>query len=191
MDNSIYSICYDQRKRIWICTQKGVYWFERSTGKFTPVKGLEDIYVHNICEDSKGNIWLASIGNSLICYTIDGKIINYQEILHQKTGYSINRILSVFEDIEKRLWIATSGYGLICYDIVQDSMIRYSMSNGLPDDMAYKAVQDNLGNIWVGTNRGLVRINPSTNKIRVFTKSDGLLTNQFNFNSAFRDAQNI
>ena len=64
------------------------------------------------------------------------------------------------------------------------------MSNGLPDDMAYKAVQDNLGNIWVGTNRGLVRINPSTNKIRVFTKSDGLLTNQFNFNSAFRDAQN-
>ena len=69
-------------------------------------------------------------------------------------------------------------------------MIRYSMSNGLPDDMAYKAVQDNLGNIWVGTNRGLVRINPSTNKIRVFTKSDGLLTNQFNFNSAFRDAQN-
>lgn len=190
VDNSIYSICYDQRKRIWICTQKGVYWFERSTGKFTPVKGLEDIYVHNICEDSKGNIWLASIGNSLICYTIDGKIINYQEILHQKTGYSINRILSVFEDIEKRLWIATSGYGLICYDIVQDSMIRYSMSNGLPDDMAYKAVQDNLGNIWVGTNRGLVRINPSTNKIRVFTKSDGLLTNQFNFNSAFRDAQN-
>ena len=190
VDNSIYSICYDHRKRIWICTQRGVYWFERSTGRFIPIKGLEDIYVHNVCEDSEGNIWLASMGNSLICYTIDGKIINYREMLYQKTGYLIDRVLSVFEDIEKRLWIGTSGYGLICYDIVQNSMVRYSMLNGLPDDMAYKAVQDNLGNIWVGTNRGLVRINPSTNKIRVFTKSDGLLTNQFNFNSAFRDTQN-
>ena len=98
--------------------------------------------------------------------------------------------MSVYEDQEKRLWIGTSSYGLIYYNPAEGQFIRYSMSTGLPDDMTYKAIQDNLGNIWVGTNRGLVRINPSTNNVRVFTKSDGLLTNQFNYNSAFRDMQN-
>lgn len=190
VDNSIYSICYDRRKRIWICTQGGVYWFDRSTGQFTPVKGLEEVYVHNICEDSAGNIWLASMGKSLICYTAGGEVVNYQEMLYQKTGCIINRILSVYEDQEKCLWIGTSSYGLIYYNPAEGQFIRYSMSTGLPDDMAYKAIQDNLGNIWVGTNRGLVRINPSTNNVRIFTKSDGLLTNQFNYNSAFRDMQN-
>lgn len=190
VDNSIYSICYDRQKRIWICTQKGVYWFDRQTGRFTPVKGLEDVYVHNACEDSQGNIWLASMGQSLICYTTDGRVVNYKETLIRKLGCSIDRVLSVYEDLEQRLWVGTSGYGLICIDVKQEKYSRYSTITGLPDDVAYKAIQDHLGNIWIGTNRGLVRLNPATGQIRTFTKSDGLLTNQFNFNSAFRDNQN-
>lgn len=190
VDNSIYSICYDRRKRVWICTQKGVYWFDRQTGRFTPVKGLEDVYVHNVCEDSQGNIWLASMGQSLICYTANGQIVNYKETLIREIGCSIDRTLSVYEDAEQRLWIGTPGYGLICYDVKQRKYSRYSKLTGFPDDVAYKAIQDHLGNIWVGTNKGLVCLNPGTNQIRTFTKSDGLLTNQFNFNSAFRDVQN-
>lgn len=190
VDNSVYSICYDRRRRIWICTQKGVYWFDRQSGRFTPVPGLEDVYVHNACEDSQGNIWLASMGQSLICYTANGQVVHYKETLMRETGCSVDRALSVYEDAEGRLWIGTSGYGLICYDQKRNKFSRYSMLNGFPDDVAYKAVQDHLGNIWVGTNKGLVRLNPATNQVRTFTKNDGLLTNQFNFNSAFRDAQN-
>lgn len=190
VDNSIYSICYDRKKRIWICTQKGVYLFEKHTGRFIPVEGLEDVYVHHVLEDSNGNIWLSSVGRGLICYTNNGEIIDCERMFFQRTGSHITRVLNAFEDSENRLWICTSGYGVICYNIPQDTIICYSTSNGLPDNMAYKAIQDNLGNIWIGTNRGLVRINPGNNQIRIFTKEDGLLTNHFNYNSAFRDCKN-
>ena len=187
VDNSIYAIRCDSRGRIWICTQGGVYWFDRASGNFHPVDGLEDIYVHNICEDSSGNIWLSTMGKSLMCYTVEGQVQSYQDFLFKSLGRMVNRVLSVYEDQEKRLWIGTSGNGLICYVPAEKRVIHYSTDNGLPDNTAYQAVQDVLGNVWVGTNRGLVRINPSTGNVRVFTKSDGLLSNQFNYNSAFRD----
>lgn len=187
VDNSIYAICRDSRKRIWICTQGGVYWFDRRSGTFLSVDGLEGIYVHNICEDSGGNIWLATMGKSLMCYTAEGKIVCCQDYLFKELGRMVNRVLSVYEDQEKRLWIGTSGNGLICYIPKDRHVIHYSTDTGLPDNTAYQAVQDFLGNVWVGTNQGLARINPSTGNVRVFTKSDGLLSNQFNYNSAFRD----
>ena len=188
VDNSIYAICHDSKKRIWICTQSGVYWFHRQTGNFQLVEGLEGIYVHNICEDSAGNIWLATMGKSLMCYTANGKVECYQDFLLKSLGRIITRILSVYEDKEKRLWIGTSGNGLICYSPGSKLVIHYSIDTGLPDNTAYQAIQDILGDVWVGTNRGLVRISPSTGNIRVFTKSDGLLSNQFNYNSAFCDS---
>lgn len=187
VDNSIYSIYRDRKGRIWICTQGGVYWFYRQNGNFVPVGGLEGIYVHNICEDSNGNIWLATMGNSLMCYTADAKVEYYQDFLYGKLGCMVNRVLSVYEDQEKRLWIGTSSNGLICYFPEEKRVVHYSTDTGLPANTAYQAIQDFLGNVWVGTNRGLVRINPLTGHVRVFTKSDGLLSNQFNYNSAFRD----
>lgn len=52
--------------------------------------------------------------------------------------------------------------------------------------MAYSILEDTDRNLWFGTNQGLVRFNPETHKIRVFTKEDGLLGNQFNYKSALK-----
>lgn len=190
--NSIYSICYDSRKRIWIGTRKGVYWFDRQTKAFIAVKGLEKLFAHNLCEDSKGNIWLATLGQGLFCYTAEGKIKEYQKTLGDKLGFRfpVDKILSVYEDTKGCLWFGTSGYGIICYHVDKDKFQRYSTATGLPDDVAYKAVEDYMGNIWFGTNKGLVCLNPDTHKVRILTKNDGLLTNQFNYSSAFKDADN-
>ena len=37
-----------------------------------------------------------------------------------------------------------------------------------------------------GTNKGLVKFNPDTRAVRVFTVKDGLPNNQFNYNSAIK-----
>ncbi|MCD8167231.1 MAG: hypothetical protein LUE93_14655 [Bacteroides sp.] len=42
--------------------------------------------------------------------------------------------------------------------------------------------EDELGNIWVGTNQGLAKLSPSENeefRVRIFTVSDGLADNFF------------
>lgn len=73
VQNSIYAIYQDTKGRIWICTQGGLYWFSPKEGTFTRINGFSNMYVHNICEDRHGNIWLASVGGGLVCYTFDSK----------------------------------------------------------------------------------------------------------------------
>lgn len=62
----------------------------------------------------------------------------------------------------------------------------FSIKDGLPDDVAYKILEDEQSNLWFGTNRGLVRFNPESKDVRVYTTKDGLLGNQFNYKSALK-----
>lgn len=43
-------------------------------------------------------------------------------------------------------------------------------------------------NLWISTSKGLVCFNSITEKIKVYTKDDGLLSEQFNYNSSFKDS---
>lgn len=52
--------------------------------------------------------------------------------------------------------------------------------------MAYEILEDDAHNLWFGTNKGLVKFNPETKDIHVFTTKDGLLGNQFNYKSALK-----
>ena len=58
------------------------------------------------------------------------------------------------------------------------------MEDGLPDDVSYKIIEDKEQNLWFGTNNGLVRFNPLSHEIKVFSQNDGLPINQFNYKSA-------
>ena len=85
--------------------------------------------------------------------------------------------------------MGTIGYGLLCYNPDDKQFSHYTIEDGFPDYTAFSPIQDDFGDIWVGTNRGLVRLNPLSGNIRVFTKSEGLISNQFNYNSAYKDSR--
>lgn len=90
VQNSIYAIYQDTKGRIWICTQGGLYWFSPKEGTFTRINGFSNMYVHNICEDRHGNIWLASVGGGLVCYTFDSKRVDFISEIQRQTGHWIN-----------------------------------------------------------------------------------------------------
>ena len=189
VQNSIYAIYQDTKGRIWICTQGGLYWFSPKEGTFTRINGFSNMYVHNICEDRHGNIWLASVGGGLVCYTFDSKRVDFISEIQRQTGHWINKVVDVYEDKDGWLWMGTIGYGLLCYNPDDKQFSHYTIEDGFPDYTAFSPIQDDFGDIWVGTNRGLVRLNPLSGNIRVFTKSEGLISNQFNYNSAYKDSR--
>lgn len=114
VQNSIYAIYQDTKGRIWICTQGGLYWFSPKEGTFTRINGFSNMYVHNICEDRHGNIWLASVGGGLVCYTFDSKRVDFISEIQRQTGHWINKVVDVYEDKDGWLWMGTIGYGLLC-----------------------------------------------------------------------------
>ena len=67
---------------------------------------------------------------------------------------------------------------------------KNSIREGLLDGIAKKIVVVEKQNPWFGTNQGLVRFDPETKTIRIFTKNDGLLSDQFNYKSALFSSDN-
>ena len=96
---------------------------------------------------------------------------------------SYNKVISIYEDSRKCLWFMTLGEGFCRYNPETDNFTRYDMSKGFPSNTIYKMVEDKRGNLWLTTNNGLVCFNPETESKHVYTTANGLLSNQFNFQS--------
>jgi serine phosphatase RsbU (regulator of sigma subunit)/ligand-binding sensor domain-containing protein len=63
-------------------------------------------------------------------------------------------IVCPIEDRQGRLWIGGEGIkGLICRD--GSKLIIYTQENGLPSDHIRSLLEDDDGNIWIGTEHGL------------------------------------
>lgn len=78
------------------------------------------------------------------------------------------------------LWMGTKGGGLECLDTRTGKVRHFSTKNGLPNDVIYGLLDDGAGNLWMSSNRGLIRYNPATGSIKNFTEADGLLSDEFN-----------
>src|SRR5690606_3704799 len=55
-----------------------------------------------------------------------------------------------------------------------------------PSNLILALLEDDEGMLWVTTSKGLVRFDPAAGEIKTFTKANGLLSDQFNYNSAYR-----
>ena len=183
-ESSIYSFLHDTYGNIWIGTASGVYVRNEHERKFHISEQLKNFWAFDIYEDSRKNVWFASLGGGLYRYENDhDKFIYYSHDSNNANSLSSNSVSSVYEDSRGYIWCSTDRGGLNRYDYVTDSFKKYSVEDGLPDDVTYKVVEDKSGNLWFGTNNGLVKLNPENGAVRVFTKKDGLLGNQFNYHA--------
>jgi signal transduction histidine kinase/ligand-binding sensor domain-containing protein/DNA-binding response OmpR family regulator len=89
---------------------------------------------------------------------------------------------------DRILWVGTAGGGLNRLDIEAGTFSRYTIAQGLPNDVVYGVLPDDAGHLWLSTNRGLARFDPRTGAVRSFDAVDGLQSNEFNSGAAFRSA---
>ena len=90
-----------------------------------------------------------------------------------------------FEDRRGRMWI-TSTFGLNWLDRRTGRFTRYFTEQGLPDNRVTSIVQDNDGNLWMGTGKGLCRFNPETKEMTTFGPADGMQGNLFYYPAALK-----
>ena len=104
----------------------------------------------------------------------------------------IDKILSLCQSHDGKIWLGSNGYGLYCYNYNQDGKQRvksYTTSNGLANNTVLGIVEDNHGMLWIATANGLSIFNPTTETFSSFSKEDGLISSQFYFNGAIRNAK--
>lgn len=104
----------------------------------------------------------------------------------------IDKILSFCLAKDGKIWLGSNGYGLYCYNYNKDGKTyvkSFTTNNGLANNTVKGIVEDNQGMLWIATDNGLSIFNPKTETFSSYSRKDGLLSSQFYFNGAIRDAK--
>lgn len=114
--------------------------------------GLPRTTIFSICQTADGYLWL---GTQTGLVRFDG--IKFTE-LPELGGVTLanERIVQIVEDHQRTLWIATSSSGLVRYQ--SGVAARFTDSDGMPSMNAQALFVDQQNALWVGTDRGLVRV---------------------------------
>ena len=174
--SKIFKLMKASDGRIYIGTADGLCYYQKTTEEFIRVGELKGI-VHSITEDNNGLIWAGSLTNGLMRYDVKNK--KYKIYRHNEDQNSLphNAVSALCLDNNKRLWVGLLGKGLCLYDNEKDEFVRY-LGAELPNNIVSSIIAYG-DNLWISTNKGISNFNPRKNIIKSYSKSSGLINEQF------------
>ncbi|REG98479.1 ligand-binding sensor domain-containing protein [Flavobacterium aquicola] len=169
----------------------GLYKYNRATDYFSPIPNFPGNENYKcILKDSEGTLWAGIAGKGVMYHNEKtGKSGSFTFDLHDKNSISSDMVNSIFEDSRKNMWFATEN-GLCRFTGKKDKFIRYNVATGFPSNFILSILEDEKNNLWISTTKGLVCFDPAKNKVTTYTTANGLLSDQFNFCSAYKDKDN-
>jgi signal transduction histidine kinase/ligand-binding sensor domain-containing protein/DNA-binding response OmpR family regulator len=182
---SVYAIYKDRSNQIWVTSMSGVNLYNRRTDDFSRVKNFNATTI-DITQDSKGWMWFATQGKGVFRYNeLTKQWKNYTCCTETNNSLPSNQMNCILTDHKARLWLGTAN-GLCLYDYSTDRFIPVSLN--IPSNTICSIIEDN-DILWITTAKGLIRYNILNASCQVFTRSDGLLSDQFIFNSGFKSSK--
>ena len=121
----------------------------------------------------------------------DFAVTYHQYKLDNPKSGVFDKILSFCQAKDGKIWMGSNGYGLYCYTSDKNGKTQvksYTTNNGLANNTVKGIVEDNQGMLWIATDNGLSIFNPKTEAFCSFSREDGLISSQFYFNGAIRNA---
>ncbi|MGF7230150.1 ligand-binding sensor domain-containing protein [Arachidicoccus sp.] len=185
------SLCHTTDGSIYAGTRFGLYTFNLKTGTFKNAnKALSNFFIHALLEDNRQNLWIGTMGNGLYQLSLKThQLKNLRSYFAADHGAGINWITTIFNDDFNNIWIGTEGSGLFKYNKTKKLFENYSTNTQFPGSTIYKILEDAKHSFWITTSKGLVHFNPLTRKIiKIYTTANGLLSDQFNYSSAYKDS---
>lgn len=155
----------DNQHRLWIGTDGGgvFVWSNGSLKNYTTSDGLPSNLITTLSPGSHGMFW---VGTSNGVATIAGDSVDRNPVLDGKL--TDTTIVSLYEDIHGMIWIGTLSRGLVRVD--GSEVTTFGAQQGLLDETVNCVLMDDDNNLWIGGNRGIVRIK-STSIVDVVNKA--------------------
>ncbi len=182
--SNIQAIFRSTPSKLYIGTEgNGLFCYDivtRQCRQFTRQNSeLHSDYIRTLSDDESGRVWVGTvmglniiekngIPESIKAITTDG--INLQQA----------SIRSIIRDKQGGMWIGTYFDGVCYYNSRKkhfDNKQNIPGLNSLANNIIGCITEDNLHNMWIGTNGGLHCYHPATQHFELFTTANGLLAN--------------
>jgi len=167
---------------LWFGCLSGLFLYESADGvchkmRLPALKGLSRILT--LFKDHDAHLWIGA-KESLREYEI-GDDYSIREIPHKELENMV-QIQCLFETADSVMWIGSAD-GFFCY--TAGAGLRHISE---PDALARTTIkgieQDNEGLLWISSDSGLTRYDPSTGEHRAYCLEDGLQSNEFSASSS-------
>ncbi|MEO9872360.1 hybrid sensor histidine kinase/response regulator transcription factor [Ekhidna sp.] len=173
--NFVHQIFEDQDGQIWAGTKSGLNLFDPITRSFKRITrdkyDLENDNVLSIAQDKNGLLWLGTWEAGLISFNKESDIFTSYTLTEELN----NRVAYVTVDSDNTVWAGYVGGGLISIDesnTLSTSINDPQNSSSIANNSVWMIYEDDLKNIWVGTEGGVSVFNLNQKPINALTASD-------------------
>ncbi len=149
---NIRAISVDPQGRVWAGTQKGVVRIDGDRVQVSTAPGMPGGLITALEHDHQGNLWIGTIEGIRV---LRGDHVQSIDLAPMGGGRSVFG----FHQLGDAMWIS-SDRGL--YRWLGGKLARVGLEQGMPVDAVFQLVPDRLGNVWISSNRGVLRTDMAT-----------------------------
>ena len=203
VDNVVTSL-YKDPVGLWVGTSAGLSHLKKGSDKFINYtegpanqSGLSHGQINCISGDGVTSVWAGTDDGVTL---IPHGSAEFQHFFAPQSGPGatssqhgdLSTILCMkFDKKTNLLWLGTGGGGLRRENITTFTSEVFTTEDGLPDDFINGILEDEDGNLWISTNKGisLARVENTDDNFSVhnYTTENGLPTEAFNYGAFHRD----
>lgn len=195
----IYHLLEDSKGNIWIATRGGINMVAAGgeaysfTEIYTPERMYDRPAIMTIGEDASGYLWFGTNQYGAFRATVDSLHPDQTRFENYSTFNGklfTDNVACFYCDRQRRFWVGTEGEGLAVYDSVQDCIPTMHREYSLPGDAVFSMAEDSRGDLWLGTDEGLIRLTAGatveSSSFNLYTTIDGLQDNSFTRNAVYK-----
>ncbi|WP_443938412.1 hybrid sensor histidine kinase/response regulator [Pedobacter sp. MW01-1-1] len=196
----INKILEDKNGVTWVATSNGICLLKdhkllknlisfKDKQRNVVLKFINYIYLNGIGHDGSYDVWVGTMKEGLYRLKIDAAYnIQGSQIFNvENKSLLSNWVTSMVENKHQKLFVGTLGGGLSVINLKTNAINQFNKANGLVTDDVESLLDDNQGNIWIGS-KGLIKFNYEQKKFWYYDVTDGLQSNSFKVWSAYKMA---
>ncbi len=184
----------DRAGHLWGGTRMGLFRLLLRPGRAVAyahgpaAASLAKLEINGLAEDpGTGHLWLATTTGLYLLQPAAGTLRRIGERGQPGHPLPTEEMLCVTSAGAGRAWVGTTTAGLLLADARTGLVQQVGLVDGLPSLTVVTVLRAPGGPVWAGTYAGLVRYEPTTQRLAVLTEADGLADAELNRNSAFAD----
>ncbi len=196
-NNNVYAIKIMKDGKVWIGTHGGgVNVYDEQSNQFSHFRfnkndltSISSDEISDILQDRNGNIWIGTFDGGInLLRPGTNSFVRFNRENNTLISNSINHFLETSSGL---IYACTLSGGLNYYDPVNCLFIPVESNSKFASKCINAALEDQRGNIWVSTNKGISKYDPRSKIIRNYTTEDGLQADEFKAHSALAGKSGI
>lgn len=193
-----YRVFIDRSSNLWLgglsgihkadLKDTGIQWFSKTNAN--PARRLVENVVASVYVDDEERLWVGNWGRGLDIFNLQkNSVLRYTSNKDGRYQIPEDHVHIIFKDSRGYTWIGTRN-GVAIYQESDGSFLEAGKVLGIDlkalfnNNRVYSMMEDDQQRLWVGTARGIVRIDPDSGEVQLFS-SDAGPTHQINSNLVY------